>query len=95
MSEPDKYVEIMVNGKKWKLKPLSNEDKLKIIEGMFGKHPNCRCELDMTPPAMREAGRKFAARVAMIDNRITTATVDEFIGINLLERDDQLERKPK
>lgn len=46
--------------------------------------------------AFAENDRKFAARCLLADNarKILIPSADEWIGVNLLERDDMLVRKP-
>lgn len=64
-------------------------------------HPNCRCVLLLSPDPpklsaeMIEAGRKFDAAVILSDTRqrIIVPPKGEWIGLNLLERDDGLPSK--
>ena len=46
-------------------------------------------------PKPSEIDKKFEARILLCDNqpRIIQPSDDEWVGVNLLERDDQLERK--
>lgn len=51
----------------------------------------CRCESPVDP-RVDELGRKLQARVILADRlrRLIVPSRDEWIGVNLLERDDQL-----
>lgn len=46
----------------------------------------------MFEPEETENGLKFEADMALTERKITIPTRNEWIGINLLERDDELER---
>lgn len=61
-------------------------------------HPNCRCVLIQREPtpaelAFLEAGRKAIAKILLSNagrRTVVVPTAEEWIGINLLERDDGL-----
>lgn len=61
------------------------------------QHPNCRCVWRgiREDAKLREEARKFEAKVLLLDTKgpIIIPTREELIGVYLLERDDQLERK--
>lgn len=63
---------------------------------MLFKHPMCRCSLIpivMESPQMAEARQKFEAACMLVDpRRLIVPTKDEWIGVNLMERDDELGR---
>lgn len=59
------------------------------------RHPNCRCALVFIPAApVDEDAAKFYAGIMLCDisKRIIVPTAEEWIGLNLLERDDELRR---
>ena len=59
------------------------------------KHPNCRCVVLERESKVNEDGCKFQAQMMMLGlgKEIVIPTREEWIGFNLLERDDGLERK--
>lgn len=74
-----------------------------ITSGDPREHPNCRCVLskpptpaDLTPSQRRfwEDGCKMAAKLLLSqygrDKRLAIPTEEEWVGLNLLERDDEI-----
>lgn len=58
-------------------------------------HPNCRCVLLEVPePPPNENWCKFAASILLCDisKKIVIPTKEEWYGLNMLERDDELRR---
>lgn len=65
-------------------------------------HFNCRCSIDYPvkatiPTEINELGCKLAAKVLLLDKngRLIVPSQDEWIGVNLLERDDDLPNRSK
>ena len=62
------------------------------------KHENCRCVIFSIPKPQRtefnDLGSKLAAQIFLADRikGIVIPTREEWIGVNLLERDDELKR---
>lgn len=70
---------------------------LGVFPGSNQPSPNCRCAWIPRQPTLQEQkaeelGRKLAAKILLAghDRRLVLPSYDEWVGVHLLERDDEL-----